>query len=68
MPLQSNSVRDIEIYIAEQMASPQFPAVAAADLKTGTRQRFRAVYVTDTSKPAWVDAVGVYRYADGSAV
>ena len=68
MPLQSNSTKDIEIYLAEQMAAPAFPATTAAALKTGAQYRYRAYYVTDTSKPAWCDASGVWRYADGSAV
>lgn len=68
MPLTSNSVKDIEIYVADQMAAPQFPAVAAANLKTGAQYRYRAAYVTDTSRPAWCDVNGVWRYADGTTV
>lgn len=68
MPLASNSVRDIELYIAEQMQAPTFPPFTAATLKTGTKYRYRAVYVTDTNKPAWMDSNGTWRYADGSAV
>jgi hypothetical protein len=60
--------RDIQIYIDERLAALKFPAVRIADLKTGPRSKFLAVYVTDTSKPAWADVNGAYRYADGSAV
>lgn len=68
MPLASNSVRDIEIYIGEQLAGLKFPPSTIADLKTGTKARFGARYITDTAKPAWADANGVWRYADGSLV
>ena len=68
MPLSSNSTRDIEIYIAEQLAALKFPAFTIAQLKTGTSRRFLAVYVTDTSQPAWADENGLWRYADGSSV
>lgn len=68
MPLTSNDPREIETYVAEQMQAPRFPPIAAANLKTGTQYRYRAAYVTDTSKPAWCDASGVWRYADGTTV
>jgi hypothetical protein len=69
MPLAGNTVRDIEIYVAEQLAAPvQFPAFTVANKPLGSRWRFKAIYITDTSKPAWMDSSGTWRYADGSAV
>lgn len=69
MPLQSNSARDIEIYIGEQMSAPVlFPAFTVATKPMGARWRFKAIYITDTSKPAWMDANGTWKYADGSSV
>lgn len=69
MPLASNSLRDIEIYVAEMMAGPVFfPPFAAADKPTGTKWRFKGIYITDTKKPAWMDVNGVWKYADASLV
>jgi len=68
MGLASNSPQDIEQYIAEQLSGLKFTPSAIADLKTGDRVKFLTRYITDTSKPAWADADGVWRYADGSAV
>lgn len=66
--LGSNSPLDIEKYIAEQLSALKFPARTIAQLKTGADRKYLAVYVTNTSQPAWADVNGVYRYADGSAV
>ena len=69
MPLQSLSTRDIEIYVAEQLAGPvYFPPFTAALKPTSTKFRYRGIYITDTSKPAWMDVNGTWRYADGSTV
>ncbi|MBY0512039.1 MAG: hypothetical protein K2P94_18025 [Rhodospirillaceae bacterium] len=69
MSLTTLSRRDIEQYIAAQTAQPvYFPPYAAALKPAGTKFRYRGIYITDTSKPAWMDASGVWRYADGSAV
>lgn len=69
MPLTTNDPKDIMGYIAEQAAAPvMFPAFTVALKPMGIRWRFRAIYITDTSKPAWMDAALVWRYADGSAV
>lgn len=69
MPLPSNAVRDIEIYIGEQTTQPvYFPPFTIALKPTAVKFRFRGIYITDTSKPAWMDANGVWKYADGSSV
>jgi hypothetical protein len=69
VPLTNNSVRDIEQYVAEQMAAPVFfPPFAAADKPLGDRWRYKGIYITDTSQPAWMDAAGTWRYADGTTV
>lgn len=69
MTLPSNAPRDIEQFIGEQLAAPVFfPPFAAAAKPGGTKFRYRAIYITDTSKPAWMDANGVWRYADGTTV
>ncbi len=69
MPLTSNSVKDIEQYIAEQTTQPVlFPTFTIANKPTLTRLKFRAIYITDTSKPAWMDAQGLWRYSDGTLV
>lgn len=68
MPLASNSIRDIEIYIGEQLSALKFQASSIAELKTGPKIKFATKYITDTSKPAWADANGVWRYADGTLV
>lgn len=68
MPLTTNAPRDIEIYVEEKLQALKFPAFSAASLKTLPTLRYSAVYVTDTSKPAWADATGAYRYADGTLV
>lgn len=69
MPLQSNSTRDIEQYVAEQISAPvYFPPFASADKPQGTRWRYKGIYITTTSRPAWMDSAGTWRYADGTAV
>jgi hypothetical protein len=69
MPLTSNSIRDIEIYVAEQTTQPvYFPPFTAALKPTSTKFRYRGIYITDTNQPAWQGADGVWRYADGSTV
>lgn len=69
MPLPSNSVRDIEMYVAEQQAAPVFFApFTVATKPTSSRWRFKGVFITDTSRPAWMDSTDTWRYADGSAV
>lgn len=68
MALGSNTPRDIEIYVAEQTTRPvYFPPFTAAQKPLGVKGlRYRGIYITDTNKPAWMDANGVWRYADGS--
>jgi hypothetical protein len=69
MPLSSNAVRDIEIYVAEQMSAPvYFPPFTIALKPSGTKWRYKGIYITDTSKPAWMDSSGTWRYADGTTV
>ncbi len=69
MPLTSPTQTDIEQYIGEQLAAPVFfPPFTAALKPTAAKFRYRAIYITDTSKPAWMDEAGTWRYADGSAV
>jgi hypothetical protein len=69
MPLVSNDTRDIEAYVAEQMFAPVFfPPFAAANVPLGTENRYKAIYILDTSRPAWMDINGAWRYADGSAI
>lgn len=68
MSLATNAPRDIEIYIAEQLSALKFPAFLISELKTGAARRYSAAYVRDTSKPAWCDVNGVWRYADGTTV
>lgn len=68
MSLPSNDPGDIEQYIAEQLSGLKFIASTIAHLKTGPKVRFGTRYITDTSKPAWADVNGVWRYADGTLV
>ncbi len=69
MPLASTTQRDIEQYIGEQLAAPMFfPPFTAAMKPTSLKFRYRGIYITDTGKPAWMDASGTWRYADGSSV
>lgn len=69
MSLTTLSPRDIAQYIAEQITQPvYFPPFSAALKPGGVKFRYRGIYITDTSKPAWMDVNGVWRYADGSAV
>lgn len=69
MSLSTPRQQDIEQYIAEQNSQPvYFPPFTAALKPTNPKLRYRGIYITDTSKPAWMDAAGVWRYADGSAV
>ena len=59
MPLQSNSVRDIEIYVAEQLSAPVLLAkFATADLPT--RMKRRIAFDETTGKPAYSDASGTW--------
>ncbi len=56
-------------FVGEELAAPsRFPSFAAADKPAQPRWRYHAIYITDTSKPAWMDASGTWRYADGSTV
>ena len=69
MTLISNNADDIVRFVAEQFTAPvYFPPFAAADKPGQPRWRYHAIYITDTSKPAWMDVAGTWRYADGSAV
>ena len=69
MVLSPDIRRDIEDYVGACLSAPVFfPPFAAAAIPTSLRFRYCAIYVTDTSKPAWMDAGGTWRYADGSAV
>jgi len=69
MTLASNGQRDIEQYIGEQLAAPMlFPPFAAAQAPSGPKFRYRGIFITDTAKPAWMDAAGAWRYADGTLV
>ena len=69
MPLSSNEPRDIETYVAEQMSAPvYFPPFTSALKPMGSRWRYKGIYISDTSKPAWMDSSGTWRYADGVAV
>ena len=69
MPLTSNAPRDIEQFVAERLAAPVlFPPFTAATKPANPRFRYHAIYITNTSKPAWMDANGVWRYADGTTV
>lgn len=69
MPLVSNDTRDIEAYIGEQLSAPlSFKPFASADKPTDAKYRYKSIYITDTSRPAWMDADGVWRYSDGTAV
>ena len=69
MILTTSHQQDLEQYIAERMVQPMyFPPFSAAQKPTTLKQRYRGIYITDTSKPAWMETDGVWRYADGSAV
>jgi hypothetical protein len=69
MGLVSNRTDDIEQYVGEQLAAPPyFPPYTAATKPTSLKWRNRAIYISDTSKPAWMDSTGTWKYADGSAV
>jgi hypothetical protein len=69
LSLTTPTQRDIEQYIAEQTTQPvYFPPFMAALKPTSTKFRYRGIYIIDTSKPAWMDVNGMWRYADGSAV
>ncbi len=69
MSLASNTQTDIEQFIGEQLAAPVFfPPFASALKPTQSKWRYRGIYILDTSKPAWMDMTGTWRYADGSAV
>jgi len=69
LSLPSNNQQDIEKYIGEQLAAPlYFPPFTAALKPTSAKFRYRGIYITDTAKPAWMDAGGTWRYADGTPV
>lgn len=69
MPLLTNSPSDIEQYVGELLTSPMyFPPYTASTAPTSLKWRYRAIYITSTSKPAWMDSTGTWRYADGTAI
>jgi len=69
MGLASNDPRDIAQYVGEHLAAPPyFPPFTGAGKPTSLKFRHRAVYILDTNKPAWMDAQGTWRYADGTPV
>lgn len=69
MSLTTPTQRDIEQYIAEQTTQPvYFPPFTIALKPISLRFRNRGIYITDTSKPAWMDGASIWRYADGTAV
>lgn len=69
MSLNGNDPLDIEQYVLEQTTQPVFfPPFTVANKPTLTRLKYRGIYITDTSKPAWMDATGLWRYGDGTLV
>lgn len=69
MALTTNDPLDIQRYVADQLAAPVFfPPFTTSTKPMDTRWRFRGIYITTTSKPAWMDSSGTWKYADGSAV
>lgn len=69
MSLNTNDPRDIMQFVNDQLSAPvYFPKFAAAEKPMTLRWRYHAIYITDTSKPAWMDSAGAWRYADGTAV
>ena len=69
MSLITNQPIDIMKYIGEQLAAPTyFPPFTAALKPASIKFRHRGIYITDTAKPAWMDAGGTWRYADGTPV
>lgn len=69
MPLTSNDPRDIEQYVQAFLASPMYiKKFTVATKPTDLKWRYHAIYITDTSKPAFMDAAGTWRYADGTTV
>ena len=69
MSLTTPTQRDIEQYIAEQTTQLVYFQPFTIVLKpTSLKFRYRGINITDTSKPAWMDGSGVWRYGDGSAV
>lgn len=69
MSLNGNDPRDIEQYVLEQTTQPvYFPPFTVALKPTSARFRYRGIYITDTSKPAWMDVQGLWRYSDGTLV
>jgi len=69
LSLNTNDPRDITAYVEAQLAAPVlFVPFSVANKPTATKWRYHAIYITDTSKPAWMDASGTWKYADGSAV
>lgn len=67
MPLAQNDPRSIEQYVEGMIFAPvYFPPFTIALKPGGTKWRFHGIYITDTSRPSWMDAAGVWRYADGT--
>lgn len=69
MSLTGTDALSIEQYVAEQITQPvYFPPFTIANKPTLTRLKYRGIYILDTSKPAWMDPAGAWRYGDGTLV